>query len=159
EVVAAAFSPDGRKVLTGSKDRTARFWDVAEATPWGSPLQHEATVTAVGFSPDGRTVLTGTVKGTVRFWDVATCKPLGPPLHHKSGPGLLPPGGRRVALAPDGRRVVTGTAAGHVRCWPAPPAPLEGSAERLALWGATLTDRDLDTAGVVGWQKPEQWQD
>src|SRR5262249_23492281 len=86
-------------------------------------------------------------------------KPLGPPLHHKSPSGLIPGRVGRVAFAPDGRTALTETAAGHVRCWPAPPEPLEGSAERLALWVATLTDRDLDAAGVVGWLKPAQWQD
>jgi hypothetical protein len=46
-----------------------------------------------------------------------------------------------------------------VRRWPVPPEPLEGSAERVTLWVATRTDRALDAAGVVGWQKPEEWQE
>jgi WD40 repeat protein/tetratricopeptide (TPR) repeat protein len=161
KVVAAAFSPDGRKLVTGSKDRSARLWDMAGAAPRGNPLPHEAGVTAVAFSPDGRMVVTATEEGTVRFWDIATGKSLGPPVHQKDHSGPLDRSKeiRRIAFAPDGRTVVTGTAAGHVRCWPAPPEPLEGSAERVTLWVATLTDRALDTAGVVGWQKPEEWQE
>ena len=30
EVTAVAFSPDGKTVLTGSRDKTARLWDVSE---------------------------------------------------------------------------------------------------------------------------------
>jgi WD40 repeat protein/serine/threonine protein kinase/Flp pilus assembly protein TadD len=160
KVVGAAFSADGQVLVTGSKDRTARLWGVVGGAPRGNPLQHGAGVTAVGFSPDGRMVLTATLEGTVTFWDVATSRPLGPPLHQGSPPGPLNTEKhiRLVAFAPDGRTVVTGTASGHLRCWPTPPEPLEGSAERLAAWVATLTDRSLDAAGVVGRQKPDEWQ-
>src|SRR5262249_38498676 len=96
----------------------------------------------------------------VKVYDDGKYK-LAPPLHHKGRWDPTDnsfPSVRRVAFAPDGRTVVTGTAAGHVRCWPAPPKPLKGSAERLALWVAWLADRDLAAAGGVGWLKPEQWQ-
>jgi serine/threonine protein kinase/WD40 repeat protein/tetratricopeptide (TPR) repeat protein len=161
EVLAAAFSPDGRKVLTGSEDRTARFWEVPAGTPSGSPLHHAAAVSAVAFSPDGRTALTGTEEATARFWDVATGKPLGPPLSHASLIRTFVRGKtvRRVAFAPDGRTALTAMSGGHVRRWEAPPEPVQGSVERVALWVATLTDRDLDSAGVVGWQRPEKWQE
>src|SRR5262249_22059036 len=58
-VHAVAFSPDGRLVLTGSWDKTARLWEAATGQPVGPPLRHEEEVRAVAFSPDGRLVLTG----------------------------------------------------------------------------------------------------
>ena len=69
---AVAFSPDGKTVLTGSDDGTARLWDAATGKPIGPPLPHQDAVNAVAFSPDGKTVLTGSWDKTARLWDAAT---------------------------------------------------------------------------------------
>jgi WD40 repeat protein len=69
-VTAVAFSPDGKTVLTGSEDKTARLWAVATGRPVGPPLHHQGEVLAVAFSPDGQTVLTGCHDGTARLWRV-----------------------------------------------------------------------------------------
>ncbi len=51
--------PDGRMILTGSYDHTARFWETATGRPLGPPLEHNDRVTCHAFSPDGRRVATG----------------------------------------------------------------------------------------------------
>ena len=74
-VDAVAFSPDGKTVLTGSWDKTARLWDAATGAPVGEPLAHDDWVSSVAFSPDGRTILTGCYDRTARLWDRETGRP------------------------------------------------------------------------------------
>ena len=81
-VTAAAFSPDGKTILTGGDDHVARLWDTATSEPLGQPLHHQGTVFAVAFSPDGKTILTGCQDKTARLWDAATGQPLGSPFLH-----------------------------------------------------------------------------
>ncbi|MCP5047054.1 MAG: hypothetical protein GY940_07765, partial [bacterium] len=45
-----AFSPDGKKILTGSWDRTARLWDL-QGTNIRDFYGHERKVNAAAFSP------------------------------------------------------------------------------------------------------------
>src|SRR5262249_32286040 len=49
-----AFSPDGRRALSGSMDQTLRLWDLATGAELRTFVGHEDGVTAVGFAPDGR---------------------------------------------------------------------------------------------------------
>jgi len=111
-VDAAAFSPDGKIVVTGGDDRTARLWDAATGQPIGQPLHHPATVFAVAYSPDGKTVLTGCADGAARLWDVATGQPVGTPLRHE-GEVMA------VAYSPDGRSILTGSTDKMARLWDA----------------------------------------
>ena len=44
-VASAAFSPDGKRIVTASHDKTARLWDAATGLPIGQPLKgHEGAV-------------------------------------------------------------------------------------------------------------------
>jgi len=109
-VEAVAFSPDGKTVLTGSFDRTARLWDVATGLPVGRPLVHQGFVEAVAFSPDGKTVLTGSFDRTARLWDAITGVPVGDPLVHNRSI-------EAVAFSPNGKTVLTGCQDGTAQLW------------------------------------------
>src|SRR5262249_36211902 len=66
------FTPDGKEVLTGSFDKTARLWDAATGTLIRTFAGHSAGVRAIAFSPDGKHVLTGSGDSTMRLWDAAS---------------------------------------------------------------------------------------
>lgn len=71
-VKSVAFSPDGKKVLTGSFDKTARLWDVSSGVFIATFSGHTGEVYAAVFTPDGTRVLTGSADDTAKLWDAAT---------------------------------------------------------------------------------------
>ena len=110
EYLAASFSPDGRHVVVGCVDNTARIFEVATGRGVVPPLRHDNWVRAVAFGPDNRRVLTGSHDMTARLWDATTGEPLTPPLRH-SGEVLA------VAISPDGRTGLTGSVDATARLW------------------------------------------
>jgi WD40 repeat protein len=78
----ASFSPDGRRVVTASEDRTARIWDRASGEQLTPPLVHRDRVSKARFSPDGRWVVTLCGDRSARVWGAATGLPVTPALQH-----------------------------------------------------------------------------
>ena len=149
-MVSAAFSPDGRRVVTGSRQGTARVWDVATGASVTPLLRHGMGLLRVAFSPDGRRV--GTAGGgdyAARVWDVATGESLGPPLRHR---GWV----YHLAFSPDGRRLATACHDGTARVWDLPvpgPRPLED----LVLLAQVVSGKHADaTDGLVEVEPADQ---
>lgn len=138
------FSADGRRLLTGSRDRSARIWETREGRPVAAPLSHESSVSGVSFSSTGLQVATITEDETVRIWDL-TPKPRHPHEYVKTveffpdGKHVLTagdadakvwdtsawaavtiaPGSQlyHASISPDGQRIATGSQDGVVRVW------------------------------------------
>src|SRR5262249_49984411 len=122
-----ALSPDGHTVLTGSKDTTARRWDVHTGAAVGEPLRHDDPVWAAAFSPHGRFILTGSgsragTRGEARLWAARTGHPVTPPLPHSGQviAALFAPDGQTFLTACDNLVHVWKTPAGEVQPAPAP---------------------------------------
>ncbi|EGN94771.1 hypothetical protein SERLA73DRAFT_162851 [Serpula lacrymans var. lacrymans S7.3] len=74
-VRSVGFSPDGKKVVSGSRDKTVRIWDATSGQLVADPLEgHTSDVTSVGFSPDGTKVVSGSLDCTVRIWDAISAQ-------------------------------------------------------------------------------------
>ncbi|NCR87645.1 MAG: hypothetical protein GPI90_25065, partial [Microcystis aeruginosa K13-05] len=66
----AAFSPDGKRIVTASWDNTARVWDAETGREIASLNGHQKAVITAAFSPDGKRIVTASSDGTVRVWPV-----------------------------------------------------------------------------------------
>jgi RNA polymerase sigma factor (sigma-70 family) len=122
-VVAAAFSPDG-KTLAATEKRGVVLWDVATGKEAGQ-FTFEPQVGAVAFSPDGKTLAAPDKDGVIHLLDVASGLEIG----SIGGPGKR---FTDMAFSPDGRAVAAAADEGVVGVW-----RLEGGKE---LWRRTLPD-------------------
>jgi WD40 repeat protein len=111
-VLAAGFSPDGARIVSGSDDNTVRVRDAQSGAELLVLRGHKKNVFATGFSPDGARIVSGSWDNTVRVWDAA------------SGAELLVLRGHErpvwaAGFSPDGARIVSGSSDATVRVWDA----------------------------------------
>jgi WD40 repeat protein len=111
-VHAVAFSPDGRRALSGSWDGTVRIWDLASGQEVRSLLQ-SAGVFDVAWV-DRQRAVASLRDGTVLLLDVET----GEELQFFGGHTL---GARPLVCSADGQHVVSGSYDRTVRWWRLPP--------------------------------------
>lgn len=127
EVTAVAFSGDGKRLLSGSVDGTARLWDVARGGELAVLGAEGKPVRAVALADDGKLAAAGGDDGLIRLYDVAAWANAGDGVRIAAGAargdGTKPvppvPDAKRPLLV-SGERVVTvipGDGSGPVRRW------------------------------------------
>ena len=73
-VKALAVSPDGKYLVTGSRDRTAKLWDLHTGMEMRTFAGHEHTINGVQFSPNGKFIATSSADKTFRVWNILNGK-------------------------------------------------------------------------------------
>jgi hypothetical protein len=107
---AVAFSPDGRRALVASADRSVRLRDVEGRRDVKRLIGHTASVWAVAFSPDMSKAISGGIDGSMRVWNLDTGSELAKLSGHL---GLV----SAVAFSPDGTKAISGGYDGAVIWW------------------------------------------
>ncbi len=70
QVMAVAYSPDGRLVASASQDRSVKVWDAQAGRELRTLTGHTSHVLALAFSRDGRYLASGGFDRTVKVWDL-----------------------------------------------------------------------------------------
>jgi len=109
-VSSIAISPDGKYVVSGSHDGTARVWEAASGKEVAR-MTHDDVVTSVAFSPDGKYIVSGSWGNTARVWETLTGKEVARMTHRGSA--------NSVAFSPNGKYVVSGGWDYTARVWEA----------------------------------------
>ena len=164
DVNSAAFSPDGKLIVSASNDKTIRIWDAQTGKQIGDTIEgHTHFVFSAAFSPDGKRIVSASNDNTIRIWDVQTGKQIGKPLEGHAD-GVL-----SAAFSPDGKRIVSASDDETIRIWDAQTGkqigkPLEGHTSGVlsaafspdgkrivsASWDETVRIWDAQTKKQIG---------
>jgi WD40 repeat protein len=106
-ITSVCFSNDGKRILTGSRDFTAKIWDLNAHELHTFMLDNE--VQAIAFSPGGDSVLTGSTDGKIKLWKIS-----GELLKTMSGHTNYI---TSVAFSPDGKTFLSASKDATARIW------------------------------------------
>ncbi|MFO0147398.1 MAG: NACHT and WD repeat domain-containing protein [Microcystis sp.] len=108
-VTSVNFSPDGKTLVSVSRDNTIKLWNV-ETGEEIRTLKGHYGVQCVNFSPDGKTLVSGSWDNTIKLWNVETGEEIRTLKGH-NGPV------NSVNFSPDGKTLVSGSGDKTIKLW------------------------------------------
>lgn len=108
-VWSVSFSPDGRRIATGSQDHSVIVWDARSGAPIGDAYLYRGAVRSVAFCPDGQSVASGDESGDVVIENLAT--------RHAFKFSKQPAKVLSVAYSPDGSHLASANSIGQLYVW------------------------------------------
>ena len=111
-ITAIAWSPDGKRIASGSMDNTVRVWDTADGKNAYIYRGHSSWIGDVVWSPDGKRIASASADNTVQIWDAFD----GGNVYTYKGHIYWV---NTVAWSPDGKRIASAGADKTVQVWDA----------------------------------------
>jgi len=111
-VITSSFSPDGKRVVTASRDNTIKIWDSLSGNLILNLTDHTAPVNCAVFSPDGKKIASSSDDNTVKLWDSMSGALIADMRKHKDYVHL-------VAFSPSGKSLLTASGDKTVKIWDA----------------------------------------
>jgi WD40 repeat protein len=109
-VQAVAVTPDGRRAVSASHDRTLKVWDLETGAEIRTLTGHAGVVQAVAMTPDGRRALSASGDGALKMWDLETGRETRTLVGH-AGVAVA------VAVTGDGQRAVSASRDRTLKVW------------------------------------------
>lgn len=141
-VTGLQFTADNAKVISASKDKTARIWNVADGMQ-ADILTTAAEILCLTLNADGKLLITGHQDNLIRSWNVPFDKPTADPVKPvKEYPGSGGPIAALALVAP-GTHFISAGADAHWRQWDL----ASGAAVRAINHGAPITSLSVRNDG------------
>ena len=109
-VNSASFSPDGKRIVSASQDKTVRIWDAQTGKLLQTLEGHTGWVYSASFSPDGKRIDSASMDNTIRIWDAQTGELMQALKGHTDS--IL-----SASFSPDGRLIVSASLDKTIRIW------------------------------------------
>jgi WD40 repeat protein len=111
-ITTCAYSPDGKRIVSASKDGTLRFWEAATGKELQTLTGHRDSVSGFDFSPVADTIVSSSDDKTLRLWDSTNGALLAVLSGHKEKV-------KSCAFSPDGNRIISASLDGMLKLWSA----------------------------------------
>ena len=109
-ITSAAISPDGKYIVSGSRDSTIEVWNMEDGKLIRTLRGHEGDVTSVAISPDGKYIVSGSRDSTIKVWNMEDGRLIRTLRGHARSV-------TSVAISPDGRFIVSGSDDNTIKIW------------------------------------------